>query len=139
MLREKSSLFVLLKGLFTKPIKRHYDYMNVLYDSENNLKEFENYISQITNFSKKNNLKLEFVLLPYAYQVINNCKENLFTPQFEIIKIFSKLNLDLKNYTNKFCETLNKNDLFLKYDPVHLSNYGHKQLSDLLISDGIFN
>lgn len=139
VLREKSSLFVLLKGLFTKPIKRHYDYMNVLYDSENNLKEFEKYINQITNFSKKNNLNLEFVLLPYAYQVINNCKEDLLTPQFEIIKIFSKLNLDLKNYTNEFCETPNKNDLFLKYDPVHLSNYGHKQLSNLLISDGIFN
>ena len=32
-----------------------------------------------------------------------------------------------------------KKDLFIKYDPVHLSRYGHKYIYDLLIRDKIFN
>ena len=42
------------------------------------------------------------------------------------------------NYTQQFCAISNKNELFLPYDPVHLSEYGHKIVSDLLITDKIF-
>lgn len=135
--RERSSLFVLLKGFLTNPIERHYNYMKVLYDNKKNLIGFEKFVNEIDGFMNKNNLKYRYVLLPYAHQVRNNCKKNLLKPQ-EIIKdILNKKNLNLIDYTSEFCKIPNNNDLFLKYDPVHLSNYGHRFVSDLLIQDNI--
>ena len=134
-LREKSATFVLLKGLLLKPKERHYNLMRKLYDNQKNLNEFEKYLSQILQFTAKNNLSTKFVLLPYAYQINNNCRDELLAPQNEIIKIFKNLNLELNNYTENFCNKSDKNNLFLKYDPVHLSKYGHEFVSDLLMDD----
>lgn len=138
-LRERSAIFVLLKSLFTKPVKRHYHYMYKLYEDNNNLIESESHIKEIKKYSKENNINLEFVLLPYAHQVMNNCEEKFLKPQNEMIKIFAKHDLIIKDYTQKFCSIFNKNELFLPYDPVHLSKYGHRNVSDLLIADKIFN
>ena len=138
-LRERSALFVLFKSLFTNPVERHYNYMKVLYDNEKNLIKFKNTISKISNFAKKNNIKYKFVLLPYAHQVINNCEKEFLKPQEIIKETFDKENLLLNDYTYDFCRISNNKDLFLKYDPVHLSKYGHKYVSDLLIRDNIFN
>ena len=138
-LREKSSFFVLLKSILTNPVKRHYNYMNVLYNNNENLSQFEKYIQEIQIFSKKNSLDIEFVLLPYAHQVINDCRQDLLKPQNQIKKIFNKLNLELKDYTDKFCEESNKKQLFLTFDPVHLSKDGHKYVFDLLRKDKIIN
>lgn len=138
-LREKSALFVLIKGLVTNPIERHFDFMKALYEDEKNLLEFEKILNQMTKFMDKNNLKYKYVLLPYAHQIRNNCQKELLKPQEIIKKIFDNQNINLKDYTNEFCKINNKNDLFLKYDPVHLSRYGHKYVSDLVIADNIFN
>ena len=113
--------------------------MNVLYDNNENLLQFERYIQDIQMFSEENFLNIEFVLLPYAHQVINDCRQELLRPQNQIKKIFSKLNLELKDYTNKFCIKNNKKQLFLNYDPVHLSKDGHKYVFNLLRKDKIFN
>ena len=137
-LRERSYLYVYIKSIFTNPIERHYNYMIKLYNTEENLIKFKNNLNQINKFSQKNNLELAFVLLPYAHQIRNNCKKKLVKPQNQINKIFNSLSLNLNDYTNKFCEKSNKNDLFLPYDPVHLSKYGHKYVSELLINDKIF-
>lgn len=138
-LREKSSLFVFIKSLTTNPVKRHFQYMNALYDNKENLIEFENYLNQIKEFSDSKNINLKFVLLPYAYQVINNCDKNYLKPQNEIAKIFKNLDYKYIDYTEKFCQTANNKDLFLPFDPVHLSKSGHKHVSDLLIQDNIIN
>ena len=137
-LRERSVLFVLLKGIFTNPIKRHYDYMRALYDNEKNLVKLEKDVNEITNFLIKNNLNYKYVLLPYAHQIKNNCQKELLKPQEMIKKIFDNQNIDIKDFTNEFCKNDNKKDLFLKYDPVHLSRYGHKYISDLVIAEKIF-
>ena len=138
-LREKSSLFVLLKGMFTDPVKRHYNYMSILYDDNKNLIELENQINQIKKISIDNNLDLKFILLPYAYQIKNDCVDKYLKPQKDIDEIFNKLNLELIDYTQKFCKNSKKDQLFLTYDPVHLSKYGHMFVSDLLIADRVFN
>ena len=137
-LRERSSLFVLLKGFVTNPIERHYNYMKVLYDNEKNLLGFEKFVKEIDEFMNKNDLKYRYVLLPYAHQVKNNCKKELLKPQEIIKEILNKKNLSLRDYTEEFCKIPNNNNLFLKYDPVHLSNYGHRFVSDLLMHDNIF-
>ena len=137
-LREKSALFVFLKGIFTNPVKRHYDYMLALYEKEENLKEFEIYIKKINMFSDKNNLKTKFILLPYAHQINKDCEKDLMLPQKIINEIFSKLGLKLYDYSSNFCN--NKDSYyFLRFDPVHLSKYGHKYVSNLIIQDKIFN
>lgn len=138
-LRERSALYVFLKGMITDPIKRHYDYMEALYSNDKNLLEFEKNIIKLTDFMKKNKLSYEYILLPYSHQIRNNCKKELLKPQEMIVSIFKNQNLNLRDYTHDFCKVYNKNDLFLKYDPVHLSKYGHKYVSDLLILDKIFN
>ena len=137
-LRERSSLFVLLKGFITNPVERHYNYMKVLYENEKNLIGFEKFVKEIDEFMNKNYLKYRYVLLPYAHQVRNNCKKDLLKPQEKIKEILNKKNLNLRDYTEEFCKIPNNNDLFLKYDPVHLSNYGHRFVSDLLMQDNIF-
>ena len=137
-LRERSSLFVFLKGFLTNPVERHYNYMKVLYDDEKILKDFEKLTNEIDKFMNKNDLKYSYVLLPYTHQVKNNCKKELLKPQEIIKKIFNKQKLNFIDYTSEFCKNPNSNKLFLRYDPVHLSNYGHKFVSDLLIQENIF-
>lgn len=137
-LREKSALFVFLKGIFTNPVKRHYDYMLALYEGEENLNESENYIKRIRQFSSKNNIKIKFILLPYAYQINKNCRKDLMAPQKFINKIFTKQDLKLYDYSSNFCKNKDSN-FFLRFDPVHLSKYGHKYVSNLLMEDKIFN
>ena len=75
-LRERSALFVLLKGLLTNPIERHFNYLKVLYDGEINLIEFKKNVREISDFMEKNNLKHEYILLPYAHQIIIIVKKN---------------------------------------------------------------
>ena len=137
-LRERSSLFVLLKGFLTNPVERHYNYMKVLYDNEKILKNFEKFTNEIDKFMNENDLKYRYVLLPYAYQVKNDCKKELLKPQEIIKRILNKKKSNFIDYTNEFCKNPNSNKFFLRYDPVHLSNYGHRFVSDLLIQDNIF-
>ena len=52
-------------------------------------------------------------------------------------RTFSKLGLKLYDYSSNFCN--NKDSYyFLRFDPVHLSKYGHKYVSNLIIQDKIF-
>ncbi len=136
--RGKSALFVFLKGLLTNPAKRHYELMSQLYERQENIEDYKNYISNIKNYSRQHNINIKFVLLPYAYQIKNNCRENLMKPQKEIRKIFKQKNLKLLDYSSNFCNETEKNKLFLPYDPVHLSLLGHKFVSKLIINDKIF-
>ena len=111
--------------------------MLALYEEEENLKEFEIYIKKIKMFSDENNLKTKFILLPYAHQIHKNCEKDLMLPQKIINEIFSKLGLKLYDYSTNFCNNKDS-DFFLKFDPVHLSKYGHKYVSNLIIEDKIF-
>ena len=136
--RERSALFVFLKGLFTNPSKRHYDIMANLYDNKQNLKILKSQLSKIDHYSNVSNIDINFVLLPYAYQVNNSCNENLMKPQKEINRIFKEIKSPLYDYSKKFCNEANKSKLFLPYDPVHLSLSGHKFVSKILINDKVF-
>ena len=136
--REKSSLFVFLKGFLTNPAKRHYNYMKALYEDEKNLNNFEKFTHKIDKFMKKKDLEYRYVLFPYAYQVKNDCKKDTLMPQEKIKRILNKKTSNFIDYTNEFCKNPNSNKLFLKYDPVHLSKYGHRFVSDLLNRDNIF-
>lgn len=138
-LREKSALFVLLKSVATDTVKRHYEYMEWRYDDQNLLLKYSNYIEEIKTFSESNNLKIDFVLLPYAYQIEKNCGNQYLKPQKEIRKIFIKNSLNLHDFTDDFCNNNKNRNFFLGFDPVHLSNAGHLFVSRLLIENKIIN
>ena len=130
-LRNKSALFVLVKSKFTKSDERHFRLLNDYYSDSVVLKKYKETVSKINKFSNSKNLKVEFVILPYSYQIKNNCDKDLLNPQYKINKIFSDLSIKFYDLTNIFCED-NENNLFLNYDPVHLSIKGHKSVANFL-------
>ena len=138
-LREKSALFVFLKSVSTNPVRRHYEYMLWRYEDQNLLARYSEYIKEIEDFSELNDIRIHFVLLPYAYQVINNCEKEYMKPQMKIKKIFIKLGLDLYDFSDNFCSNDNNKFFFLPFDPVHLSSTGHEFVSRLLIKNRIIN
>lgn len=138
-LREKSALFVFLKSVSTNAVKRHYEYMSWRYNDDNLLSEYSKSIKKISDLSKFKNLKAEFVLLPYAYQVQNHCEKKYMKPQKKIKKIFDKLDINLYDFSANFCSNSTSNNFFIGFDPVHLSKTGHEFVSRLLIENKIIN
>ena len=136
--REKSALFVFFKGSLTNPVKRHFRLMNSFYEDNSKLDALAENLSYIQKYATSNNLNIKFVLLPYAYQIQKKCVSDLMRPQKNIKKIFNKLNLKIYDYTENFCKYSGDEKLFLPFDPVHLSKYGHIYVLKLLKSDKIF-
>lgn len=136
-LREKSALFVFLKSISTNSVRRHYDYTAKYYENDSSITNYSDYIKEIKSFSKLNSIKIDFVLLPYALQVIKNCEGNYLKPQVKIRKIFDNLKLDLHDFTDNFCKAEKNKNFFFRFDPVHLSKTGHEFVSRLIIEKGI--
>ena len=137
-LREKSTVFNLLKAVGTQNVKRHYQYIEPYYENKTYLDEYEKNLNKIIKYSKNNKLNVKFILLPYNYQIKKNCISSLMNPQKQINYIFKSLNYKLFDFSSDFCKS-NRNNLFLNFDPMHLSSDGHKFVSDLLTKKGIVN
>lgn len=132
-LRNKSYLYIYIKSLLTDPQKRYFDYIEPLYKDKKSLDSLNNIFYEIQKFSKSNNKKITFVILPYEYQTRSeNCNEDTLTAQNELLKILNKNNLNFYDLTSNFCKFDNPKNLYLKYDPVHLSIEGHNFVSQLL-------
>lgn len=138
-LRNKSFIYIFLKSKLTNPEKRYYDYILPLYQNEKSIDLTSKAFNKISEFSKNHNLDLTVVILPYKHQVEkNNCPKELLFPQNTIKKILTRSKIKYYDLTDDFCVN-NQNNLFLKYDPVHLSINGHtlvfKKLDKLLKFD----
>ncbi len=138
-LREKSTVFNLSKAIGTQNVKRHFNYIKPYYESKNFLDEYERNIKKIVNYSNFNKINVNFILLPYKYQIKKNCVSSIMNPQNQINSIFRKLDYKLYDFTQEFCNKYNKKKLFLNFDPMHLSTSGHKYVSQLLKKKGIVN
>ena len=131
-LRNKSALFVLLKSKFTKSDERHFNLLKDHYNNQEILRKYKDALNKIEQFSNSKNLKVNYILLPYSFQIKQNCNNNALFPQQIIKNIFHDLKMDIKDFTNDFCNK-NDKDLYLNYDPVHLSEKGHKLVYNLII------
>jgi hypothetical protein len=138
-MREKSALFVFLKSFTTNSVKRHFDYMFKQYDDNNFIMNYSNQINKIKSISSNENININFVLLPYSYQVKKKCEKKVLKPQRIIKKIFTDLDLELHDLTSDFCQNPESKSLFLTYDPVHLSKIGHQVVNRLIIENKIIN
>ena len=134
-LRSKSVLYIFVKSVLSKPSERHFRYELALYSNNMFLKELENNIKNINEIKKKFNLDLSFVVLPFEYQTRKgNCQKYL-DPQEKLINFLNSYNLKYFDYTSEFCLQDKPKDLYLKYDPVHLSKKGHRLVFKLLNRD----
>ena len=60
-------------------------------------------------------------------------------PQTEINNMFQRLNFKLFDFSKDFCNKKDNRKLFLRFDPMHLSSYGHQFVLNLLIKNNIVN
>ena len=135
-LRNKSVLYMWIKGIISKPSERHFYYMYPQYKDNDKISDLKEAIKQIKNKTKKNNFKLFVAILPYEFQTRKeNCKDDFLLPQAIVKSIFIDLKIKFKDYTSFFCDNKKPSALFLKYDPVHLSSNGHQLVYDLLKKD----
>ena len=131
-LRNKSALFVLLKSKFTKADERHFNLLSSYYNDQEVLNKYKNTLKKIDQFSKSKNLKVNYILLPYSFQIQQNCNNDVLFPQQIIKNIFYELKMDVNDFTKDFC-IKNEKKLYLNYDPVHLSEKGHTFVYNLIV------
>ena len=134
-LRNKSYLYIFIKSKFTDPQKRYFDYIEPIYKNPDSFKYSNNLFEKIKEFSVEYNKKITIIILPYEYQTRKEkCLEKNLFPQLFLKSIFSKNNLEFQDLTIEFCNQSNPSKLFLKYDPGHLSEYGHNFVFNFLKS-----
>ena len=130
-IRSKSVTYVFMKGIFLNSNERYYQYALNSYN-ESNINALSLIMKKYSKKNKKLNNKIIFLMIPYSFQIKDeNCNKNDLaetTIENEII------NSDLKliKFKEKFCNDDKKNQIFLKYDPSHLSEYGHTLVAKIL-------
>mgnify|MGYP006135378751 CR=1 FL=1 len=137
-LREKSVLFNVLKAIGTNNVERWFRDIEPYYQKIDYINEYKKNIKEIIEFSKSKKTHVSFVLLPYKYQIIRDCHPDLMRPQYEIQNIFKELNYELFDLSEEFCDK-NEKELFLNFDPMHLSPKGHDFVSKLLLKKQLIN
>ena len=71
-------------------------------------------------------------MIPYSHQInIENCTQDDLAEK-EIVKTIANNNIRLIRFKEFFCKDKNREKIFFKYDPAHLSNYGHKLVAKIL-------
>jgi len=137
-LRDKLLIYVYFKGLASNPPKRYYEALLSTYKNENFLLA-KKYLSEIKY--KSNHLESEIlvILLPYSFQVTEGkCSDFFLFPQNKLKNILSDVNISYIDLTDSFCENKNANELFFKFDPVHLSKKGHQHVFKNLENERVF-
>ena len=124
-LRNKSYTYLYIKGLITNPSKRYFLENYNYYKNESMINFFNKNIEKIKIIKQQDKINVNFIILPYQYQVKEKCKKNYLLPQKIIKNILSNNNFKLIDMTKKFCDDPEFKDLYLNFDPVHLSEKGH--------------
>lgn len=132
-LRNKSYLYLFVKGVGTDPSKR---WFNALFSNYENLdlKVMKSNFKFLNDYSRDIGSNLIIILLPYEYQT-RNCSENVLKPQKTIKKILDDLNINTKDLTRVFCNKKKSKKYFLKFDPMHLSKNGHALVYNSLLNE----
>lgn len=130
-IRSKSVTYVFMKGIFLNSNERYYQYAINSFN-ENNINALSLIMKKYSEKNKKLKNKMIFLMIPYSFQISDeNCNKNDFAEKIIENEI---INSDLKliKFKEKFCNDDNKSQIFLKYDPGHLSEYGHILVAKIL-------
>tara|TARA_B100000963_G_scaffold361753_1_gene399262 strand:+ start:710 stop:1702 length:993 start_codon:yes stop_codon:yes gene_type:complete len=132
-LRDKSYFWMFLKGKLIDPQKVWFT--NVLdYYKKNDLKNFNFFINNLKNKSKDLGSELTIFILPYEFQT-RNCNSKVLLPQSKIRDILVSSDVEFFDFTRVFCENNNPKKLFYKFDPMHLSEKGHKLVYNEILKE----
>ena len=130
-IRSKSVTYVFMKGIFLNSNERYYQYAINSFN-ENNINALNLIMEKYSEKNKKLKNKMIFLMIPYSFQISDkNCNKNDFAETIIENKIINS-NLKLIKFKEKFCNDDNKSQIFLKYDPGHLSEYGHTLVAKIL-------
>ena len=129
-LRNKSYLYMFIKGLSTDPSKRWFLNIFKRYEQDD-LSEIRKNFTILKKISDESDSKLLIILLPYEYQT-RRCTKEILLPQFKLKKAIKDTNIDFKDFTNILCEQKKPKKYFYKYDPMHLSKKGHMLIFEAL-------
>ena len=129
-LRNKSYLYMYLKGISSDPSKRWYQSIDKYY-SKNSISEISNYFLDLKKYAKEKNADFHLFVIPYEYQT-RKCDEGDLIPQKKIADIFNKNKINFFDLTREFCDNSKPNSLYYKFDPAHLSVNGHKFVFNLI-------
>ena len=129
-LRSNSYLYMYLKGIVYDPSEKYYQNL-ITYYKNNNIENFQKYLNILKKKSSNKNIELKVVILPYEFQT-RSCDDGILFPQKKISESLHELDIDYYDYTMKFCNYKNPNSLFYKFDPMHLSETGHKFVYELI-------
>ena len=134
LLRSHSKLYLLVKGIVTDPQPRYWKDDLAPYKTLSDSKSFEGLesLNYVNDMFKKKHIPLTIIIMPYEYQVrVDNVDTNL--PQNILKNYFERQNI---NYIDALPSFRNANikssELFLNYDPMHLSKQGHKLLHSII-------
>ena len=122
-LRNKSYLYMFIKGIGTDPSKRWFLNLYEKFETKD-FNEIENHLITLSNYSKNEQSDFIIILFTYEYQT-RNCSKNVLKPQKKIVKILTNLNIEFKDLTGIFCNQKKPKKNFYKFDPMHLSKQGH--------------
>lgn len=125
-LRNKSYLYMYVKGKFSDPSKRYFASIDNFY-KKNQINRLYDLIIEL----KKINTELYIITLPYEYQT-RICDENILLPQKKIKELFYSTEINYYDFTEKFCNFEKPKNLYIKYDPMHLSELGHNLVYNLI-------
>ena len=129
-IRTKSVIYIMLKGYIFKTDKIYYKQALNLYKDNDKIKNFNVLMNEVSNQNLDN--KIVFIMIPYSYQINEqNCKKNDFAEKL-IIEGIEKKNIKLIKLKEVFCNDKNKQKIFFKFDPSHLSHYGHNLVAKTL-------
>ena len=133
-LRNKSYIFMYLKGVLTDPSSRWYANINIFY-KENKIGYLSDYLKKLVKVSNQKKAELNIIILPYEYQTRNCLNKNQLIPQTLLIKQINNLKIKYFDFYNNFCNYKKPKNLFYKFDPMHLSKIGHKKVKELLTNE----
>lgn len=125
-LRNKSYAYMYIKGVASDPSKRYFGFLKNYYKEKKVYKNEIDYFIDLKNITKKNNIELSIIILPYEFQTrVGNCNTKNLEPQSKIIDVLKKMSIKYFDLTKSFCKMQKPKKLFYKFDPMHLSNQGH--------------
>lgn len=142
-LRDKSKLYLLMKGILTDPSRRHFlsDYQNYLDNGavEKRLRPLE----AVSTVLKKRNIEFTVVLAPYEYQLRHSRPASdptdVFLPQRVIRQYLRANGISFVDTSPEFLALASKQpkNYFLSFDPMHFSARGHAEMVSILQARGL--
>lgn len=137
-IRTQSRFYVFLKNILTNTRSRYWRADKRVYTDDNNEQVYQmlKYVRLIHAMLEEQDIRLSVVVVPFAAQFSDN--DDPFLPQRIIGDYFKKYGIvyidcvqNFRNYTG------HPEKLFLPYDPMHLSEDGHRCVFRILKETGV--